>query len=103
MSGEWHRVGAADDVQEDEPLSVKVADRQIGVFRVNGALYAIEDICPHAYAHLSQGFVEGDCVECPLHEALFHIPSGKCLREPGGRDLKTYEVKVEESDVFVLV
>ncbi len=101
MTGSWHRVADEDAITEDEPGSVKVGAGQIGVFRVNGALYAIEDICPHAFALLSQGFVEGEEVECPLHEALFHIPTGKCLREPADRDLKTYEVKVEDGAVYV--
>lgn len=98
----WTKVAAEDSITEDEPASIKVGEQQIGVFRVDDELHAIEDICPHAYALLSQGFIEGEEVECPLHEALFHIPTGKCLREPGGRDLKTYEVKVEGGDVYVL-
>ena len=101
--GDWHKVAAEADVTEDEPATAKVADAQIGIFRVDGRLYAIEDICPHAFAFLSEGFVEGDQVECPLHEALFHIPTGKCLREPADRDLQTYEVKVEDGDVYVRV
>lgn len=91
--GTWHPVGRADEVSEDEPLSVKVGDKEIGIFRVNGALHAIEDVCPHAYALLSQGFVDGENVECSLHGAIFNIPSGKCLKEPGGRDLATYRVR----------
>ena len=103
MTGSWHRVAEDGEITEDEPGSVKVGDAQVGVFRVDGALYAIEDICPHAFALLSQGFVEGEEVECPLHEALFHIPTGKCLREPADRDLKTFDVKIEDGAVFVRV
>ena len=103
MTGNWHRVGAADEITEDAPGSLKVGEDQIGVFRVDGAYYAIEDICPHAFALLSQGFVEGEEVECPLHEAVFHIPTGKCLREPADRDLKTYETKVEDGAVYIRV
>lgn len=103
MTDGWHRVAEDGDITEDEPASVKIGEAQVGVFRVDGALYAIEDICPHAFALLSQGFVEGEEVECPLHEAVFHIPTGKCLREPAERDLVTYEVKVEDGAVYVRV
>ena len=103
MKDSWYKVANDADITEDQPASVKVGRDQIGVFRVDGALYAIEDICPHAFALLSQGFVEGEEVECPLHEALFHIPTGKCLREPADRDLATYEVKVEDGTVYVRV
>lgn len=43
----------------------------------------MEDICPHANALLSQGFMDGETIECPLHGALFDIRTGQCLREPG--------------------
>jgi 3-phenylpropionate/trans-cinnamate dioxygenase ferredoxin subunit len=58
-------------------------------------------VCPHAFALLSQGFVEGDKVECSLHEAVFHIPTGKCLKAPADRDLTTYRVRVEGSDLLI--
>jgi len=103
MTWTWHKVADADDITEDAPGSVKVGADQIVVFQVDGTFYAIEDICPHAFALLSQGFVEGEEVECPLHEAVFHIPTGKCLREPADRDLKTYETKVEDGAVYVRV
>ena len=97
----WHDIGASDSVAEEEPLAVKVADQEIGVYRVGDKLYAIEDVCPHAYALLSQGFVEGEEVECPLHGALFHIPTGKCLAQPADRDLATYPVREEGGRIFV--
>lgn len=99
----WHDVAAAADVSDDMPLAVKVGEREIGIFLLNGNYYALEDVCPHAYALLSQGFVDGDEVECPLHGAKFHIPSGKCTKEPGGRDLACFAVKREGDRLFVQV
>lgn len=99
----WHDVAAAADVSDDMPVSVKVGEREIGIFALNGKYYALEDVCPHAYALLSQGFVDGDEVECPLHGAKFHIPSGKCTKEPGGRDLACFAVKREGDRLFVQV
>jgi 3-phenylpropionate/trans-cinnamate dioxygenase ferredoxin subunit len=99
----WHDVAAAADVSEDMPVSVKVGEREIGIFLLNGAYYALEDVCPHAYALLSQGFVDGDEIECPLHGAKFHIPTGKCTKEPGGRDLACFAVKVEGGRLLVQV
>jgi 3-phenylpropionate/trans-cinnamate dioxygenase ferredoxin subunit len=103
MADEWHDVGAVDAVSEDMPLTVKIGDREIGVYRVNGKHYALEDVCPHAYALLSQGFVDGEEIECPLHGAKFHIATGKCTKEPGGRDLASYPVKQDAGRLFVKV
>jgi 3-phenylpropionate/trans-cinnamate dioxygenase ferredoxin subunit len=103
MSGEWHDVGAVEGVSDDLALAAKVGEREIGVYAIAGKLYALEDVCPHAYALLSQGFIDGEEVECPLHGAKFHVPTGKCTKEPGGRDLKCYAVKAEGGRVYVRI
>lgn len=99
----WQDVGAADEVTADTPLPATVAGRNVGVYVVAGTYYALEDVCPHAEALLSQGFVEGDEIECPLHGARFHIPTGKCTKEPGGRDLACYQVKLEDNRILVRI
>mgnify|MGYP000965609391 CR=1 FL=1 len=97
----WQDVGARADLNEDQPLTVKVGGTEIGIFLVDGKVHALEDVCPHAYALLSQGFVLGADVECPLHGAVFNIATGKCLKEPGGRDLKVYPAKIEGDRILV--
>src|SRR5690349_6686965 len=97
----WQRVAAVGEVTADKGLQVKVGDADVALFRVGGTLYAIEAICPHAEANLADGFIEEDRIECPLHQAQFHIPTGKCLGPPADRDLATYRVKVEGNDVLV--
>ncbi len=101
MATSWHVAGTLSDIADDQPLSTRIGDREVGVYVVDGKFYALEDVCPHAYALISQGFVEGEEIECPLHGAKFHIPTGRCTREPAGRDLKCYPVKVEGDTVLV--
>ena len=97
----WQRVGSVADVQVDAPLAVTVGEKQLAVYRIGDDFYALDDVCPHAFALLSSGFVEGDKVECPLHQALFHIPTGKCLGPPAATDLAAFPVKVEGDDILV--
>ena len=101
MATKWHVAGTTGDVSDDLPLSAKIEGKEVGIYRVGDTYYALEDVCPHAYALLSQGFVEGDEIECALHGAKFHIPSGRCTKEPGGRDLKSFPVKIEGETVLV--
>ena len=88
MSDTWHRVGTIGDVSEDAPLAARAGGAEIGIFLVDGVLHAIENVCPHAFA---------------LHQAVFRIPTGECLREPADRDLTTYSVKVEDGAILVRV
>jgi 3-phenylpropionate/trans-cinnamate dioxygenase ferredoxin component len=99
----WQDVGAADEVTEDTPLAASINGRAIGVYQLDGKYYALEDVCPHAEALLSQGFVEGEEIECPLHGARFHIPTGKCTKEPAERDLACYEVMREGERLLVRI
>lgn len=101
MAENWQAAGAAGEVTEETPLSARVAGKDIGVYLCKGSYYALEDICPHAHALLSQGFVEGEEIECPLHGARFHIPSGRCTRDPAERDVRVYPVKIEGGTIYV--
>ncbi len=98
---EWHRVAETSEVSEDQPKAVRVGDHLIAIFNVGGKFYATHDICTHEFATLSEGFVEGDVIECPLHAGTFHIPTGKALSPPVTEDLRTYPVKVEGDDIYV--
>jgi 3-phenylpropionate/trans-cinnamate dioxygenase ferredoxin subunit len=97
----WCRVAATAALTEDRPLSVDLNGTTVGVFLVGGEIRAVEDVCPHAYALLSQGFVEGDTVECPLHGAMFQLSTGKCLAGPSSRDVAIFEAKIDGGDIFL--
>jgi 3-phenylpropionate/trans-cinnamate dioxygenase ferredoxin subunit len=97
----WHRVGSASAIAEGEAVEARMGDIALALCRINGEIFAIDDVCTHELALLSQGFVEGDEIECPLHQARFHIPTGRCLAPPADRDLRTYAVRVDGDDVFV--
>ena len=97
----WHQVGNVSNITADQPLSVDVNGIAIGIYQVGEEYHAIEDICPHAYAILSEGFIEGCEVECPLHEATFNITNGKLLSGPADRDLQTFPVKTDGNLILV--
>lgn len=103
MEATWHTVAQEVDLDPDFPLGVAIGELRVGVYRCNGALHAMEDVCPHAFALLTQGFVEDGKVECPLHAAQFDIATGKCLSEIGQRDLKKFPVRVVDGAVQVCV
>ena len=103
MSEQWQCAGHAGDLKDDAPIEYKLNGTEVGIYKVGDEVYALENVCPHAYALLTQGFVDGDTVECPLHEAVFHIPTGKCLKEPGGRDLKRYQVRLAGEEIQIKV
>jgi NAD(P)H-dependent nitrite reductase small subunit len=97
----WQRVAALADLPDDAALAVKLGSRRIALYRLAGEVHALDDVCTHALALLSQGFIENGAVECPLHGARFDIASGRCLSPPATIDLRTYAVRIEGGEVFV--
>ena len=80
---------------------VRLDDRDIAVYNVEGGYYAIDDICPHDGGELASGVLEGDVVECPRHGARFNVRTGAVLSAPAVVPVSTYEVKVENGDIQV--
>ena len=97
---QWVRACPASDIKPGEPKGMKLAGIPVALYRLDDGIYATNDICTHAYALLSEGYIEGDAVECPLHGALFDIRSGKCLAV-GSTDVDCYPVRVEADAVHV--
>ena len=99
----WHEVASRDQLDPDFPVGVEVNGRKLGLFVLGDEVHALEDVCPHAFALLSQGFQEDGVIECPLHAARFDIATGKCLVEIGQRDLQRFPVRVQGGKVQVQI
>jgi 3-phenylpropionate/trans-cinnamate dioxygenase ferredoxin component len=91
---EWKDIGPRQPIEPGMPLAVTLGELRLGVHEFEGQLHALEDTCPHAFALLTQGFSEGNELECPLHGAVFDVTNGKHLRGEACRDLKVFPVRL---------
>jgi nitrite reductase/ring-hydroxylating ferredoxin subunit len=82
---EWLTVGSAEDVPEGQLLGATAGDLQVLVANVAGEYLAVGDVCPHASCLLSDGWLEGEAVECGCHGSMFSVRTGKGRRRPGRR------------------
>lgn len=79
-----------------------VDDVEIAVFKIDGKVYALSNICPHQKTHLIyEGEIENDKVLCPIHGWEFELSTGNLAN--GRKGLDTYEVKIIDDDVYVRV
>ena len=99
----WISIATPEQLQDGEALGVAVDEHRIALFRHEGEFYATDNVCTHAFALLSDGFLEEGCIECPWHQARFDIRTGKALCAPATKDLQTYPVKVDDGQVWVAV
>lgn len=71
-----------DEVAEGCAKLLRVKGEEVAIFKNNGELYGIENICPHAGGQLSKGSVEGGEAVCPLHRYRFDLKTGACSTDP---------------------
>lgn len=100
---EFVKVATLDEVPVGTSRCVLVGRKRIGLFNVDGEIYAIDDICSHAEASLTEGDFDGEEVECPLHGARFNVKTGEALSLPAWAPVDTFQVKIEGNDILVAV
>ncbi len=97
----WVDVMAAADLPTDDVVGLEIGERDIAICTVGDQVFAIDNICTHGQARLSDGFLEGCEIECPLHQGKFDVRDGRPLCEPVREALRSYAVKIEGARVLV--
>jgi naphthalene 1,2-dioxygenase system ferredoxin subunit len=99
----WVKAADRGALSDGEVIGVVVAGHEIALYEMDGALFATDDICTHAYAKLSDGWMEKGEIECPLHAGRFDIKTGKATAPPCVDDVKSYPVRVEGDEIQIKV
>jgi nitrite reductase (NADH) small subunit len=97
---QWHRVAAVAEIPPGSAREVTAGDRVIALFNVDGTLYALDGICPHAGGPLGEGTLQGPVVTCPWHGWQFDVTTGRhCLNSR--IEHSRFPLKIEGNDVYV--
>ena len=100
--GKLAKVGETSDLVPGQCKVVEVDGKAIGLFNVDGALYALDNTCPHRGGPLGEGDLDGKVVTCPWHGWQYDVSNGQNVANPSVK-VACYPVKVESSGVFVEV
>ncbi len=103
LMAEWVKVCNLNQVADGQLFGFDHNDKRILLANLKGKLYATDLVCTHAEADLSTGFLTEEGVRCPLHLSVFDLESGKPKNPPAENALKTYNVKLEQNEIFVEV
>ena len=80
-------------------IGVRVAGRDIALYRVEGEVFATDNICRHGQARRRDGFLPGHEIECPFHQGRFDVRSGKPTCEPATQSIRSDPVKIDAGRV----
>jgi 3-phenylpropionate/trans-cinnamate dioxygenase ferredoxin subunit len=97
----WVRAAGLAELKERRVMDATIGEEDIALYWVDDAAWATHNICTHAYARLSDGYLDGDCIECPIHQALFDVKTGAAVTAPASTPVKTYPCRIEGEDVLV--
>jgi 3-phenylpropionate/trans-cinnamate dioxygenase ferredoxin component len=95
------RVASLADVQPNTLLQVELDDLKVCLANADGQIYAFKDNCSHRDFPLSAGELDDGTVECTWHGARFDMASGRALRLPAIKPIRTYEVHVENGEILI--
>ena len=102
---EWIKVCNKDSLGNGDLMGFDYNNKELLIAKVQDVIYATDRICTHQYADLTSGFLneEEKTVTCPLHLSVFKLEDGIPQNPPAELPLKTYDVKVEDSGIYVLI
>jgi naphthalene 1,2-dioxygenase system ferredoxin subunit len=97
----WVKAAIRGQLGEGDVLGLVIGGQEIALYDLDGTLYCTDDICTHAYAKLSDGWLDRREIECPLHAGRFDIKTGKATAPPCTEAIKTYPVRVVGDEIQV--
>jgi nitrite reductase/ring-hydroxylating ferredoxin subunit len=93
----------ADEVAAGSALRVEAGGVTVAVYNIDGEFYVTDDNCTHGPGSLSEGFIDGDVVECNFHNGQFNIKTGEVVSPPCMIPVKTYPTRIEDGKVIIEV
>jgi nitrite reductase/ring-hydroxylating ferredoxin subunit len=91
------------EVAQGNMLTCVVAGREIVICHTRDGVFALDNICTHAHARMSEGRLRVTRLVCPLHGASFDIRDGRVLGSPAVLPLPTHQVRVIDGTIEVML
>ena len=96
------RICSVDDIRAGKAIRVKLGEQAIAIVKTkSGEIKAIDDKCSHGEISLSEGFVDGNTIECWAHGAKFSLDTGEALTLPAFEPVSVYPVLIEDDTIYL--
>src|SRR5437773_10258069 len=82
-------------------LRVEASGLTVAVFNIDGEFFVTDDACTHGPGSLSEGYLDGDFVECNFHGGQFNVRTGAVVSPPCMVPVKTYAVTIEDGMILI--
>jgi nitrite reductase/ring-hydroxylating ferredoxin subunit len=99
---EFIEVARLDQVPVGTGNCFTVAGKDVALFNVDGAIYAMEDSCQHKGSSLGAGQLDGKVVTCKAHGWRYDVTTGSTMNVPG-YGVTSYPARVVDGKILVAV
>ena len=96
-----HALANAAEIPPGTARAYQIDGTDVLICNVDGTFFAMEDVCTHDGGQLDQGTLEGRCIVCPRHGAMFDVETGAALTLPAVMPIQTFGVALENGRVVV--
>ncbi len=95
------KIASVNEIPEGKGIVIQVeSGKEMALFKINGEIFALDNLCPHMGGPLGEGELEGACLTCPWHGWQFDVRSGTCENMPGD-DATKIEIVVKNDEVYL--
>lgn len=94
---------ALDKLREGRMHACHLGEREIVLCRTADGVYALDNVCTHAFARMNEGRLRGTRLICPLHGASFDVRDGRVLAAPAMKPLVSHTVRVVSGTIEVAI
>ena len=97
MSDQWLSAGSESEIAPNDVRRCDIGDATYAVVKTgDGKCVVIDGLCTHGKAHLADGFVDGDVIECPKHNGRFNAVTGAAVAPPARVAVRVHETRVRD-------
>jgi naphthalene 1,2-dioxygenase ferredoxin component len=104
LENEMHFVDACAlaTIAPGKARTVRVENRSLALFNVEGEIHALDDSCPHAGSSLASGELCGRRVKCRAHGWRFDVVTGELIVSPSIK-VARHQVRIDGDRIQVAI
>ena len=99
-SNGFHEICKVSEIHENRAKAVCIKNQNIAIFKYNGLVSAVNNVCRHQMGPLAEGKIIDGCITCPWH-GYQYLPQNGQSPPPFTEKLETYEIKILEGKVWL--
>ncbi len=100
IENDWQYVCRLDEIEESRAKMAVIDNERIAIFKYDGKLSAVHNVCKHQMGPLSEGKVVDGCITCPWHGYQYK-PEDGCAPAPFNEKIHTYQLQLRDQEIYV--